>query len=224
MLGLGLPTVAIGLLTLFITPAQALVLLAVPTLTTNVWQMFAGPSLLPLLKRLGPMLIGILVGAWLGRDLLTSGNGGTTALLGLVLMLYALLGLFAVRFYVPLRFEWWLTPVIGLVNGVISAATGLFAIPSLPYMQALGLDKDDLVQALGLSFTTSMLAMAVILSRAGAFKAEVAIPSGVALVAAFAGMFIGQAVRNKLPTEAFRKVFFVAMVLLGAHLALAAVL
>ena len=224
VLGLGLPTVAIGLLGLTMSPAQALVLLAVPTLTTNVWQLFAGPSLVPLLKRLWPMLLGILVGAYLARGLLVGSDGTATAMLGAVLALYAVLGLTAVQFSVPPRSEPWLTPVIGLANGVISAASGLFAIPSVPYMQALGLNKDDLVQALGLSFTTSMIALTVILSRAGAFQMSVALPSTVALAAAFAGMFIGQHVRTRLPTETFRKFFLAGMLVLGAHLALGAIL
>ena len=224
VLGLGLPTVAIGLLGLYMTPAQALVLLAVPTLTTNVWQLFAGPSLRLLLLRLWPMLLGIFVGAYLGRDLLVGGNGKATAMLGAVLVVYSILGLTAVKFHVPPRFEWWLTPIIGLANGVISAATGLFAIPGVPYMQALGLNKDDLVQALGLSFTTSMIALTFILSRAGSFQWAVALPGAVALLAAFAGMFAGQLVRDWLPTETFRKCFLVGMLLLGAHLALGAVL
>jgi uncharacterized membrane protein YfcA len=219
VLGLGLPTVAIGLLSLYMTPAQAIVLLAAPTLTTNVWQLFGGPSLGPLLKRLWAMLLGIFVGAWFGRNLLVGGNGGATAALGVVLALYSILGLTAVKFHVPPRMEVWLTPVIGLVNGVVSAATGLFSIPSVPYLQALGLDKDDLVQSLGLSFTASMIAVALILSRAGAFHTSVAIPSAVALAAALGGMYAGQALRGRIPAEIFRKVFLIGMLLLGLHLA-----
>jgi uncharacterized membrane protein YfcA len=223
-LGLGLPTVAIGLLSLFMTPAQAIVLLAMPTMTTNLWQLFIGPSLWPLFRRLWPMLVAILFGAWLGRDLLVASNGLGTAVLGGVLAVYSILGLTAVKFHVPPHAEWWLAPIIGVINGVVSAASGLFSIPGVPYMEALGLNKDDLVQALGLSFTTSMIALAIILSRAGMFHASVAIPSAVALVAAFAGLFIGQALRNRVPAKTFRKVFFVAMLLLGLDLALKAVL
>src|SRR5687767_14451704 len=62
VIGLGLPTVSMGLLALVATPAQAAALLVVPSLVTNVWQMTAGPGLVPLLRRLGPMMLAILAG------------------------------------------------------------------------------------------------------------------------------------------------------------------
>lgn len=220
VLGLGLPTVAIGLLGLLMTPAQAIVLMSAPTLVTNIWQLAAGPNLAPLLRRLWPMLVAIFVGAFAGAGLLVGGNNLAGSALGGALVLYAILGLTAVRFSVPARAEPWLTPLVGLVNGFVSAATGVFAIPGVPYLQALDLDKDDLVQALGLSFTASMLALAVILSRAGAFELSVAGPSALALVAALIGMGVGQKVRAWVPAETFRFCFFLGMLLLGGHLGL----
>ncbi len=38
VIGLGLPTVSIGLLGLLMTPAQAAAILVVPSLVTNIWQ------------------------------------------------------------------------------------------------------------------------------------------------------------------------------------------
>jgi uncharacterized membrane protein YfcA len=59
LVGLGLPTVAIGLLGIIMAPAQAASLLVVPTFVTNIWQLAAGPRLVSLLRRLWPMLIGL---------------------------------------------------------------------------------------------------------------------------------------------------------------------
>ncbi len=46
----------------------------------------------------------------------------------------------------------------GTVTGLIASVTGVFVIPSVPYLQAIGLEKEELLQALGLSFTISTLA------------------------------------------------------------------
>src|SRR4029079_12831792 len=81
VIGLGLPTVAMGLLAIVMTPAQAASLLVVPSLLTNVWQAM-GPALVPLLRRLCPMLLGICLGTWLGGGLLTA-DEGTRASVGL---------------------------------------------------------------------------------------------------------------------------------------------
>jgi uncharacterized membrane protein YfcA len=221
VIGLGLPTVAIGLLGLVMTPVEAAALLIVPSLVTNIWQLAAGRRLVPLTRRLWPMLLGICVGTWAGAGLLMGDlNGSATTALGIALVLYALFGLASVQFSVPSRSEGWLAPLIGAATGAVSSATGVFVIPAVPYLQALGLDKDDLVQALGLAFTVSTIALAAGLAHEGAFRPSMAGVSILALVSALVGMMIGQGIRNRVRPAAFRFWFFLGLLVLGGHLAL----
>ncbi|MFX8708325.1 sulfite exporter TauE/SafE family protein, partial [Acinetobacter baumannii] len=74
-------------------------------------------------------------------------------------------------------------------------ATGVFVIPAVPYLQALGLDRDDLVQALGLSFTVSTVALAVGLADGGVLAADNLLAGTMALAPAIVGMVLGQRVR-----------------------------
>jgi uncharacterized membrane protein YfcA len=83
--------------------------------------------------------------------------------LGLALVGYGLLGLTGWRMRVAARHQRWAGPLAGAATGAMSAVTGVFVMPVAPYLQALGLDKDDLVQAMGLAFTVSTLALAVML-------------------------------------------------------------
>ena len=69
-IGLGLPTVSIGLLGLLMSPAQAAAILVVPSLVTNVWQALAGGGVAALIRRLWPVLAGICVGTFIGAVLL----------------------------------------------------------------------------------------------------------------------------------------------------------
>ena len=46
VIGLGLPTVSIGLLGLLMTPAEAAAILVVPSLVTNIWQAAVGGGLI----------------------------------------------------------------------------------------------------------------------------------------------------------------------------------
>jgi len=92
-------------------------------------------------------------------------------------------------------------------------------IPSMPFMQAIGMEKDELVQALGVFFTVATLALAFNLTSAGLLSAATALPGAIAMAAAFAGMFIGQAVRSRMQPEAFRRWFLIAMIFLGLYLA-----
>jgi uncharacterized protein len=221
--GLGLPTVAMGLLGLVMAPAEAAALVVVPSLVTNLWQLAAGPRLRPLLRRLWPLLAGICAGTWAGAGWLAGDAGGrATASLGVALVLYALLGLRAGRLAVPRRAEAWLAPSVGAATGLVTAATGVFVIPAVPYLQALALEKDELVQALGLSFTVSTLALAGGLAEGGALAPEVAGASLLALAPALLGMALGQRIRARVRPAVFRRWFFLGLLALGAHLALRA--
>jgi uncharacterized membrane protein YfcA len=80
------------------------------------------------------------------------------------------------------------------------------------------MEKDELVQALGVFFTVATLALSVNVSAAGMLTPATAIPGSIALACSFAGMFLGQSVRSRMPTAAFRRWFLIAMILLGIYL------
>ena len=225
VIGLGLPTVSMGLLSVVMPPAKAASLLIVPSFITNVWQLAAGPSFARLARRLWPMLAGVVVGTLAGTGLLTGSHAGQAAIaLGVLLMIYAVLGLTSVRFSAPPSAEWWLGPLIGTLTGLATAATGVFAIPAVPYLGALKLDKEDMIQALGLSFTVSTVALAVALAADGAFDFGDVGASTAALAPALLGMVAGGALRGRFSEQTFRRIFFAGLLLLGAHLASRAVI
>lgn len=221
VIGMGLPTVAIGILAIVMTPAQAAAILIAPSLATNIWQALAGPYFIALLRRLAGMLIGIYVGAWLGAGILTGTNARLAAFgLGLSLIAYALLGLSKIRFSIPRAAEIWAGPLVGVATGYIMAATGIFVIPALPYLHAIGLEKDELVQALGIHFSISTFALAAVLWSGGAFDTSLGLLSLVAIVPAVLGMMLGQRVRRRVSVDTFRFWLFVGLLVLGAQLVL----
>jgi uncharacterized membrane protein YfcA len=221
MVGMGLPTVAMGLLGLMITPAEGAALLVLPTIITNIWQLFAGAALLPLLKRLWSLLLFSCIGVWSGFGLMSPDNTDFARIaLGTVLAVYSLVSLADVRFSVSKRTEWWLSPVMGFSTGLIASATGIFVVPGIMYVQAMNLSRDDFIQALGLIFSISVFALSINLFRDGVLQLSILPLSLLALVTAALGMLAGTWLRKRTHPEAFRKVFFVGLLILGAHLAL----
>src|SRR6266478_7953960 len=224
VVGLGLPTVAIGLLAVTMQPSRAIAIVIVPAIVTNIWQTFAGPYLRDIIRRLWPLMAGTVVGIWLNAGMLTGPYARYgTIVLGVLLVIYAVVGLSKFSFNVARSNEKWIGGIIGLVTGAVSAATGVQVIPSMPFMQAIGMEKDELVQALGVFFTTATVALAFNLTSAGLLTAATAWPGAVAMAASFTGMFVGQAVRSRLQPETFRRWFLIAMILLGLYLAGSAV-
>ncbi|WNJ89374.1 sulfite exporter TauE/SafE family protein [Bosea sp. 685] len=223
VIGLGLPTIAVGILGVVMAPAQAAALLVAPNLVTNGWQIATGPGLKAICLRLWPMLAGICIGTWAGAGLLQQQKEGSATLwLGIALVLYALVGLKAAKLRVPAHTERWLGPIIGIATGVATAATGVFVLPAVPYLQALGLDKDELIQALGISFIVSTLALSFGLVGAGALNMGVAWHSLLALAPALAGQAAGTVIRARISAATFKICFFAGLLALGGYLVIRA--
>lgn len=219
--GMGLPTVAMGVLGALISPLAAAGLLLVPSFVTNVWQLAAGRRFGAIVRRLWPMMLMILVGTVMGSALLTGGDAVlSTRALGVSLVLYAAYALFARPRRIPARWEGRLAPMIGLITGLITGATGMFTIPAVPYIQSLDLERDDLVQALGLSFTVSTLALAIGLIGHGAVPVRDMAASAFAVIPALLGMAAGQVVRTRISPQLFRRLFLTFLMLLGLEMAL----
>jgi uncharacterized membrane protein YfcA len=213
--GMGLPTVAVALLTLRMSPLEAAALLIVPSSITNVWQLSAGPALYPLWRRFRWLLLAVCAGTGCAPFLGAASWSG--AVLGLTLSGYGVLGLGGWRMQVPPRAERWAGPLAGAATGVMAGATGVFVMPVAPYLQALNLNKDDLIQAMGMAFTISTLALAAMLAARGQWHAAAAANSLLALAPAVAGMQLGQWLRGRMQPAVFRRCFFIALLVLGGH-------
>jgi len=134
------------------------------------------------------------------------------------LIIYSIYGFIAKPLHVKPRIERFLSPIIGITTGLLNGATGIFTLPAVPYIQALGLSKDDLIQALGLSFTVSTIALAIGLAQGGAFQLENIGSSTLAIIPALFGMKVGTIVRKRISLKTFRICFFIFIVILGLEL------
>jgi uncharacterized protein len=219
VVGLGLPTVSLGLLTATLGLTNAIALMLAPTFVTNVWQALVGGAFLEIMRRLWMLLVAAGVGIWLGTQVLARGNTTLlSGLLGLLICAYAVFGLVTIKVPSPGRREAWLSPTIGAVNGVLTGLTGSYMVPGVLYLQALGMPRDVLIQAMGILFTVSTAALAVALADNRLLSMELGTASAVAIFPAFMGMALGQRVRNRLSEKRFRRVFNGALLMLGGYI------
>jgi uncharacterized membrane protein YfcA len=222
IVGLGLPTVAMGLLALVMPPAQAAALLIIPAFLTNVWQALPWRSAWRVLRRLAGMQIGVCAGTWLAAWKWGAPSGaGAAYLLGGALIAYGAWGLLARPLHLSRQTERWAGPLAGALTGAIAAITGVFVIPAVPYLQSLGLSRDELVQAMAISFMISVAALAVVLARSADISLDVAGASALLLLPALAGMAIGQRIRHALSPTMFRQCFLGSLILLGGYMVVA---
>jgi len=221
VIGLGLPTVSLALLTATIGLQPAMALMLAPSFVTNLWQGATGGQLGPILRRLWPFLVCATVTIWLGAALSAPVDVALlSALLGVLLVVYAVIGLGRPQFSLPPDSEVWSGPLAGCINGVLTGMTGSFAVPGVPYLQALGLPRDMLVQAMGVLFTLSTLALGLAMAGRGLLDGQLGLGSALAILPALAGMVLGQRLRRRIAEAAFRRLFFAALLVLGVVIVL----
>ena len=170
--------------------------------------------------RLWPLFVTGVIGVWLAVGVMVAANPAILAImLGVILAGYAAYSLSTPQIQAFGRWEIILSPLAGAITGVIGGLTGSMAVPSVPYMQALGMKRDALIQAMGVWFCLGSLALGGALGGRGALPVDLAIVSAGAVIPAIIGMNVGRRLRQRLSEARFRKVFFIALILLGLHIA-----
>jgi hypothetical protein len=101
------------------------------------------------------------------------------------------------------------------VGGVLYGMSGVFMVPGVTYLQALGLNKNELVQALGVSFCVLTLALISGFLEKGFLSYDLTVLSFFALITACVGIYFGQRLRRHISEAAFRKTFFCVLLIIG---------
>ncbi|MBT6204904.1 MAG: sulfite exporter TauE/SafE family protein [Rhodospirillaceae bacterium] len=219
VVGFGLPTVALAVMAIATGAVEAMVLMLAPSLVTNAWQALAGGHLKIILRRFWSFLLLMAAGILFASGLLAAADArALSGMLGIALVLYGAISLAGPQVPSPGRREIWLTPVVGLVNGIITGLTGTFVVPSVLYLQSLRLTPGLQVQAMGVFFFTATCVLGIGLAGHGLMGGSVSWLSIVAVAPALAGMWLGARLRKKLDAGRFRKVFFCAVTVVGGYL------
>ena len=86
VVGLGMPTVSLALLTATLGLKEAMALMLIPSFVTNVWQGLAGGAFKAIVRRLWTMLAAAAVATWLGVSILAGADAVLlSGMLGLLL-------------------------------------------------------------------------------------------------------------------------------------------
>ena len=224
LIGFGLPTVSIAILAAFLGLIEAMTLMLLPSLITNLFQGLVGKYLIRLIRRYWSLFIFGAVFTWLSSSLLSTGHAATFAvILGVVLTLYGISSLYSLQLPSPGSRERWISPLVGMVSGGITGITGVFLVPAVGYLQALRMERDELIQAIGLWVTVATLSLAFSLKDHDLFSNELGLLSLTAVLPALLGMWVGRILRPRLSESAFRHLFFAALMLLGVYISVSAI-
>ena len=225
IVGNGLPVISIGLLTLMLGLQEAIALAVIPAFATNIWQASKGGYFFFLVRRLWPYLLASIISVTLGTFLLIAINASIlTVILGLLLAAYSILGIVGKEFKIAPNWEKIAGPVFGAMTGLIAGMTGSPAYPGMYFLNGLGFSRNQLVQALGLSFSLASLSVAISMNNSGLLNLDQILLSVGAVIPAMAGMEVGTRIRHKMSEGMFKKFFYSSMLVLGGYLIVRSIL
>lgn len=218
-IGLGLPTTALGILTLAGNPRQAIAYILVPMIVSNAWQVYREGEILKAFQRYLPFIIAMCVGVWLTVDLTQSISDQTLmAILGGVVVIFVCFSALDWAPYIKDEIAPYAQVAFGSVAGIMGGLTSVWAPPMAIYLSSRRVDKSEFVRASGLLIFFGSLPLASgYVSQGLADKQSFAV-SALLLIPTFLGYHLGERIRNRVDQAAFRKLFLAAFLLLGLNL------
>lgn len=219
IVGLGLPTISLALFAMMFDLVTAIVLILIPSLVTNIWQAFSGRNGRSILKRIYPFIIMSLLTIWLGAYTLSTIDVYLLSLLlGCLLIIYALISLLGIHFTIPEQHSGWTGTGLGIINGALTGMVGVYIIPSIMYFQAIGMRRDELLQAMGILFSLSSISMLLAYRYQALLNTPHVMLSLFGVLPALMGMYFGQRIRQHIPEATFKKLLFITLLFLGVFI------
>lgn len=219
--GIGFSTSCLPIMALRLDLKVAIPLVIIPSIVSNIVVMIQAGHFREALKRFWPLYVSSVPGILIGLSLLVGINTVTAkAILGLVLIAYALWALSNKSFSLSDKWERYLKLPTGFCTGFINGLTGSQVMPSLPYLLSLNLHKDDFVQAINISFTLSSFVMLVGMNRLGYLPPSSFLLAVGALVPVLATVYFAGRLRKRLTGELHRRLVLGFLMIMGLILLL----
>ncbi|MFQ5995215.1 MAG: sulfite exporter TauE/SafE family protein [Acidiferrobacterales bacterium] len=219
VLGIGLPVISIPLLALVLQVPQAVALLPIPILVSNVWQAFYGGYFFTSLRRFWALILALIAGTAVGvKVLATVDQQVLFGLIGVIVILFSLTNYLQPQLHLPKRGELSVGIIVGFVGGVLGGLSTIFGPPLIMFLIALRLSKDEFVGTIATLYLTGAVPLLIALGAFDVMGLKELLWSALATVPLFLGVLLGQLLRNRLNQEVFRKGLLAMLVIAGIAL------
>jgi uncharacterized protein len=220
-LGVGLPLVAVPVLSLWIPSPQAIGMMVVPVLSSNLWQAVDGGRLLQSLRRFRAMItVQIIATVLTVRMTLALSASQMNVLLACVLLLGVAIMAFEPTLRVSPHREEAVGAGVGLFSGLLGGVSSLTGPLVITYLLSLKIDRDTFVASISVIYLSAALPLyGAMLWFHRIALTDIAL-SGLAMLPMAAGLLLGKMLRQRLAEVVFRKLLLVFLTLIAVMLLL----
>ena len=217
--GLGLPTTAMGLMTISIAPRTAIALLIFPLIFTNAWQIFRSGNINQTFKRYLPFIIMLIIFVWLTVNKTSQVSDSTLiGFLGFFILLFVVVNIFRNAPFIPNHHDKKAQIIAGFIAGIMGGLTSVWAPPLAIYLAARRVKKEEFVRVSGLIFFIGSIPLLIAYLNQGHMNKELSLLSVFLLLPTFIGFWIGEKIRNKMSEIIFKKFILIIFLIMGLDL------
>jgi uncharacterized membrane protein YfcA len=211
--GQGLPTIAIPVIATFLGVEAAVVVMAIPGITTNTWLLWNHREHFRVTRDLPALLVFGTIGAVAGTALLETLDDDLLSLaLASVIVAYVVVFFTHPQFSLPAGLTRYLSPPVGLAAGVLQGATGISGPLVATYLHSYRLDKAAYVLSITTVFQVYAVIQAVTLAGVGLYSADRLVLSLLALLPTMTMLPLGARFTHRLSREVFDLVVLALLV------------
>lgn len=218
-IGLGLPLVCVGFMSMFLPAREVLGLAIIPILVTNVFQVYEAGAGMTTMRRFWPMVvcmwIGLVVGAQQAAVLSPT---DLYAAMGGVLILFSMSGFFHPSTILPKSREFSVSLLVGAISGFCGGVSTVWGPPVTMFLLMTGMKKEEFVRTVGIVWCAVAIPLAILYTYSGIIGAHNVYYSLAACVPALVGLWLGQRIRKRISQEVFRRILLATLLIIGLNL------
>jgi len=219
--GFALPLIMISGLSTILPPQIALAALILPAALTNAWQALRqglGPALRSARVHWPFITIGLVVMALTAQVVLAVPQWVFFAMIGVPVVIYSSLQLLGVPLRVPAHRRGLATVLFGAMAGILGGFSAVFGPPTVAYLISLDTEKVEQVRVQGLMFSLGNVILFGAHLRSGVLNADTIPFSVLMLLPAFAGLWLGFQMQDRLNRDQFLRATLVVLLVAGLNL------
>ena len=216
ILGVGLITVVISLLSFVIDVKETIALVIIPTIITSFFQMINGNNLKDIIKDTRYFLVfstliivpGVFLLKVLESDLIL-------IFIAILLFMNSSLSLSNRVVAIPNHQNSIIQVSAGSLNGFIIGLTSIYTMPFVFLLQSLKYNKEKTVQFMGLAFLLYSSMQFISFSYSKLISINTIVPSLIVTLPVIIGFFLGKKIRSFISEKLFKKLFYLMLLLMS---------
>lgn len=216
-LGIGMPAAAMGLLTLFLPPAEAIPLLWLPILVTNALQYAHAPEKKDIAATYWLFAVALVVAIFVTSMFAAHYPAALlTVAIGIAMVIFALNSLSGMTLPIGPGKGWQIG--FGVISGILGGVSSIWSPTVAMYLVARNVDKERFIGATGFLFLLGAIALGAGEVIAGLITVPVLLKSLIGLGVVLIGFRVGELMRGGVSQALFRKIVLIAFLIMGVRL------